>query len=148
MGGSTTQLILQIVGVAVGGTLVQLIIFLIKKRSELRGINTASDSAVVTTSNLLMDRLAAAEAKGREEIDRLNRLLGTEQQNFTRAINSCRSEINRLGAEVARLRTELDISQARIRALNERISAQVDRSPRDAGETQQMPRYRPEGGPG
>jgi chromosome segregation ATPase len=147
MGGSTTQLILQIVGVAVGGTLVQLIIFLIKKRSDLRSINTTSDSTVVTTAELLMARLAKAEAAGRQEIDRLNRLLGTEQQNFTRAINAARGEINRLGAEVARLRTDHDISQARIRALTSRIGAPVDRSPRDAGETQQMPRYRPDGGP-
>ena len=145
MGGSTTQLVLQIIGVAVGGTLVQLIIFLIKKRSELRGINTASDSAVVTTSNLLMDRLAAAEVAGRAEIDRLNRLLTNERQGFTRAINSCRGEIGRLGADVARLRTEHDIAQARIRALTERIGAQADRSPSDAGETELMPRYRPDG---
>ena len=148
MGGSTTQLILQIVGVAVGGTLVQLIIFLIKKRSELRGINTASDSAVVTTSNLLMDRLAAAEVAGRAEIDRLNRLLTNERQGFTRAINSCRGEIGRLGADVARLRSEHDIAQARIRDLTERIGVLMGGSPRDAGETQQMPRYRgPDGGP-
>jgi hypothetical protein len=147
MGGSTTQLILQIVGVAIGGTLVQLIIFLIKKRSELRGINTASDSAVVTTSNMLMDRLAAAEVAGRAEIDRLNRLLTNERQGFTRAINSCRGEIGRLGADVARLRTELDVSQARIRALTERISVLMGGSSRDEGETQQMPRYRQDGGP-
>ena len=147
MGGSTTQLILQIVGVAVGGTLVQLIIFLIKKRSELRGINTASDSAVVTTSNLLMDRLAAAEVAGRAEIDRLNRLLTNERQGFTRAINSCRGEIGRLGADVARLRNDHDIAQARIRALTERISVLMGGSPRDAGETHQLPGYRPDGGP-
>jgi len=147
MGGSTTQLILQIVGVAIGGTLVQLIIFLIKKRSELRSINTTSDSAVVTTSNMLMDRLAAAEAAGRQEIDRLNRLLTNERQGFTRAINSCRGEIGRLGADVARLRTELDVSQARIRALTERISVLMGGSSRDEGETQQMPRYRQDGGP-
>ncbi len=147
MGGSTTQLVLQIVGVAVGGTLVQLIIFLIKKRSELRNINTTSDSLVVTTSNQLMDRLAAAEITGRSEIDRLNALLMNERQGFTRAINSCRGEIGRLGADLARLRTEHDISQARIRALTERISVLMGGSPRDAGETQQMPRYRPDGGP-
>jgi hypothetical protein len=147
MGGSTTQLILQIVGVAVGGTLVQLIIFLIKKRADLRGINTASDSAVVTTSNLLMDRLAAAEVAGRAEIDRLNRLLTNERQGFTRAINSCRGEIGRLGADVARLRNDHDIAQARIRALTERISVLMGGSPRDAGETHQLPGYRPDGGP-
>jgi len=145
MGGSTTQLVLQIIGVAVGGTLVQLIIFLIRKRSELRGINTASDSAVVTTSNMLMDRLAAAEAAGRQEIDRLNRLLGSEQQRFMRSINAARGEISRLGADVARLRTEHDIAQARIRALTERINAPVDRPRHAAGETELMPRYRPDG---
>jgi len=131
MGSSTTQLVLQIVGVAVGGTLVQLIIFLVKRRSELRGINTASDSAVVTTSNLLMDRLAAAEAKGREEIDRLNQLLTDERQGFIQAINSCRSEVGRLGAEVARLRNDHDIAETRIRALTERISGPVDNRGRD-----------------
>ncbi len=148
MGGSTTQLILQIVGVAVGGTVVQFVVFLIRKRSELRTLNTTSDSLVVSTSNQLMDRLAAAEISGRREVDRLNALLVNERQGFTRAINSCRGEIGRLGADLARLRTEHDIAQARIRALTERISVLMGGgSPRDAGETQQMPRYRPDGGP-
>jgi len=147
MGGNTTQLILQIFTVAVGGTVVQLVVFLIRKRSELRTLNTTSDSLVVSTSNQLMDRLAAAEISGRREVDRLNALLTNERQGFTRAINSCRGEIGRLGADVARLRNDHDIAQARIRALTERISVLMGGSPRDAGETQQMPRYQEDGGP-
>jgi len=70
-----------------------------------------------------------------------------ERQGFTRAINACRGEIGRLGADVARLRNDHDIAQARIRALTERISVLMGGSPRDACETQQMPRYQEDGGP-
>lgn len=110
----TGKLILQVFGVVVGGGLLQLLIFLIKRKAEVRSLDVGSDVGLLGAAQAQITGLTATEATLRTvitdkdaRIGILERRLAEEQQDHTRTLTTCEDNASRLAADLARARSEL-----------------------------------------
>jgi hypothetical protein len=78
MDDSVTRFVLQVFAVLLGGGSVQLLLRLAFKKSDLRKVNTESDSVVVTAANNQVLRLEAELARAFTEVESLRTKLDTE----------------------------------------------------------------------
>jgi uncharacterized protein (DUF342 family) len=122
------KFILQVVAIAFGGGTVQLLIFLLRKRGELRNLDTQSDVNVSTASATLISRLQEDGATYREivkglqdEISLLKRRRDQEQLDFAQRLQDAHSENTRLTTKIAQLQTDLDIAQRHIEELRRMV---------------------------
>lgn len=122
------QFILQVLAVLLGGAGVQLVIFLLRRRAEIRNLNTSSEGALVNSANQLVDRLQVDAVSARGEIARLSKRAddmqeqhSQERAEYTRRLEAVRGESNRLSGEIARLRTDLDIAHRQIEQLRDQL---------------------------
>jgi predicted nucleic acid-binding Zn-ribbon protein len=95
-----------------------------KNRGEIRNLDTDSDSKTVTAAGAVIDRLEKEIGRGGDRVTEVERQLNEERVAHTRQLNMAHAEINRLGAEVAMLRTNLSISNQQIEQLSTRLNAQ------------------------
>ncbi|WP_375119153.1 hypothetical protein [Nonomuraea sp. MTCD27] len=100
------EVLVSVAQVAAGGTIVQAIVALTKRRSELKQLDRGSDSVAVETADhvvaLLRTELTDAKAENKE----LKAELGDQQR-----------QIQALAEQVSALRAELAIARAEIARL-------------------------------
>ncbi|HEX8761684.1 MAG TPA: hypothetical protein VF734_17315 [Pseudonocardiaceae bacterium] len=124
MSSDTLRFILQVAAIATGGGFVQLLIFILKRRSELRNLDATSDSTALPSANSYSATLPGGEKAVREELDKkhahlesLQKQWDIEQAKLTDALNNQRREVERLAADLARCRADLAVADARIAEL-------------------------------
>jgi predicted nucleic acid-binding Zn-ribbon protein len=129
MSPDTLRFLLQIAGVFIGGGAVQLTIFILRRRSELKNLDATSGSTALTSANTYIGTLQAGEAAARLEIQKLQVRLDAaeakredEDRRSTRIINAGRDEIDRLTADLARTRSNLAIANAQINELEQQLA--------------------------
>jgi hypothetical protein len=117
----TQHLILQVIGVVLGGGLLQLIIFLLKRRATLRQLDTTSDATQLTSANEYITILTADTKTLRGEIERLKGELSAVQRSMAiaaddhvRALGATEAIVTRLTTELARARTDLAVLRAEL----------------------------------
>lgn len=127
MSAGNIQFILQGAALLLGGGTVQLGIFLLRRRAELRQLNTASDVAVNTVSDTLINRLQEdggiyrARVKDLEtKVEQLESRSAAQRAEFTDLLKIAHDENSRLTTRVAQLQTDLDIASRQIRDLQGR----------------------------
>jgi hypothetical protein len=103
-----------VITVATGGSIVQLIIFLFKRRAELQALDRTSAAPLFEAQNALVDRLAAAEVKALGRVTALEEQLRVRDLEYTATLETGNRERARLTSELATLRTEVDISRRQI----------------------------------
>jgi chromosome segregation ATPase len=115
------QMLLGIITVATGGSLVQLVIFLIKRRATLSALDTEATAPLLEQQGALVDRLAAAELKALKRVESLEEQQRARDQEFTATMEISNRERARLNSEVASLRTEVDIARRQIADLTDQL---------------------------
>lgn len=120
--------VLNVVGVFIAGSSVQLLIFLIKRRAELRSLDTQSDSVALTSANAYIVTLQAGGEASLRRISVLETDLFKLQQawNADRGLSSdslhaAEREVVRLGAELARLKVDLAVTRSQVAELEKRL---------------------------
>lgn len=128
----TGKLVLQVFGVVVGGGLLQLVIFLIKRKAEVRSLDVASDVGLLAGAQAQITGLAASEVNLRTviadkeaRIATLERRLADEQADHTRTLTTCEDNADRLAADLARARSDLSTCRYEL----ERLTQIGDRRP-------------------
>jgi len=117
------QTLLLFVTALLSGGLFPFVSAVFKNRGEIRNLDTDSDSKTVTAAGAVIDRLEKEIVRGDDRVTEVERQLNDERVAHTRQLNTAHAEINRLGAEVARLRTNLTISNQHIEQLRTRLNA-------------------------
>jgi chromosome segregation ATPase len=115
------QLILGIVTVALGGGTVQLVLGLIRRRSELRKTDTESALNQSSVYDKIIERLQEDAATYRDqaravqtEAEGLKERHRAEVRSLTVQLNEAHVENERLATMIARARTDLDIAQRQV----------------------------------
>lgn len=133
------RFILQVLAVLLGGGSVQLIVRLLSRRSELRKVNSESDSVVVAAANNQVlrlegevQRLMTNHSELKKELDQErihrnrqvsamqtehNRALLETQQRANAMVEEFRRENVRLNERVVELELQLSRAHAELRAL-------------------------------
>jgi chromosome segregation ATPase len=121
MTADTLRFILQVVAIFLGGGSVQLGIFLLKRRSELHSLDTASDATALNSANAYVITLQAGEKALRDEVEvlkaevrRIQASLNSERTMSTDALDNASREVQRAHAELARTKADLSVAQAQI----------------------------------
>jgi chromosome segregation ATPase len=107
----TSDVIISVAQVAMGGTIVQGFVALIRRRSELRQLDRNTDSVVVETAEHLVGVL-------RSELDQAlaeNRQLKADLADMQRQVQA-------LGARISKLGADLVVAQAEIARLRDHQS--------------------------
>lgn len=117
----TFRFILQIAAVFLGGGAVQLIIALLRRRSELRELDTKADATLLASAQELITALQGdlevqrrIVAELRKEVDQLRWRLGETHREHTRVLERERLNGARLENDLARVRSDLAVAQAQI----------------------------------
>lgn len=117
MSPDTLRFVLQVVAIALGGGSVQMVIFLIKRRSELRSLDATSGSAALTSANEYIATLQSGEKAMRARSEAMQKQWDTERALLTDALDNERRQVARLSADVARFRADLAVAEAQIEQL-------------------------------
>jgi chromosome segregation ATPase len=131
---------LQIIAIAIGGGSVQLVIFLLRRRSELRKLDSESESTLLDSANVYIGTLLSGEKALREEIATLKTELRVLKETWAQdraemrrewdservanidALEAANREVSRFRLELARVRSDLMGAQAQIDELRVRLS--------------------------
>lgn len=129
MTNDVLRFLLGILTVFLGGGTVQLIIALIRRRAELRQLNTAADVNTSTVTDTLIKRLQEDGVVYREQVkeyiakvERLEARYEQAQRDFAAQLQDAHNENTRLVTRIAQLQTDLDIANRQIADLRQRIS--------------------------
>jgi hypothetical protein len=128
MSPDTLRWVLQVLAVTVGGGTVQLIIFMLRRRAELRNLNTSTDSTALGAANEYVKTLQDADKALRAEITELK----TEQRRMQTewnaervvandALTSSTRELERALTELARTKADLVVARAQVTDLGGRL---------------------------
>lgn len=137
MTDETLRFILQVAAIFCGGGSVQLIVMLVRRRAEIRQLNTSSDVNVSTAglrqaevSEKLISQLQADGSVHREQVaDLQQKVIRLEdrytqaQRGFTEDLRIAHAENARLATRVAQLQTDLDIATRQLAELRRRFPA-------------------------
>jgi chromosome segregation ATPase len=124
------------VAIALGGGSVQMGIFLLKRRSELRSLDATSGSTALTSANEYIATLQGGEKAVREELDRMQARTQTMQKEWdieraelTAALENESRQVARLSAYLARCKADLAVADSQIEELTHhgRMSARQGR---------------------
>jgi hypothetical protein len=117
----TQHLILQVIGVVLGGGLLQLILFLLKRRATLRSLDVASDATQLTSANEYIAVLTSDAKTLRGEIEKtkaevavVQRQMSIAADDHVREMAATETTITRLTTELARARTDLAVMRAEL----------------------------------
>lgn len=120
----TLRFILQVAAIATGGGFIQLLIFIFKRRSELRNLDATSGSAALTSANSYIATLQTGENAMRDELDKMRARIESMQKQWdieratlTDALHNERRQVGRLAADLARYQADLAVAHARIAEL-------------------------------
>lgn len=124
MSPDTLRFVLQVVAIALGGGSVQMAIFLLKRRSELRSLDAASGSAALSSANEYITTLQSGEktmrgelGKVQERFEAMQKQWDIERLDLTKALDNGRWEFARLSADLARCKADLAVAEAQIEQL-------------------------------
>lgn len=127
MNPDTLRVLLQIVGVVVGGGILEFIRRMLVRRAELRNLNTQTDTTINTSYRELVDTLTAESKRYQqqvlellERVERIETRYDTAQRQFTAQLNDAHNENSRLATRVAQLQTDLDIAHRQVEDLRYR----------------------------
>jgi hypothetical protein len=121
-GGS--QFVLQIVALVTGGSIVQLIVFLLRRRSEITALDKTASAPLLTSANELIVRLEASEARLHTRLEALEQRRSNEMETGTAALTFSHEQNVRLSREVAQLRSDLDVCQHHVVQLRKAIQGE------------------------
>jgi hypothetical protein len=108
----TSDVIVSIAQVAAGGTIVQGVLAFFRRRSELRQLDTQSDSVIVGSAEHLVVLLRGELDDTKAEMKQLKKDHALERADFQR-------QITRLGEQVSKVNAELVVARAEISRLQE-----------------------------
>lgn len=135
MNSDIIRFILQVAAIFAGGGTVQLTLFLLKRRGELRQLDTASDATALNSANAYIVTLQAGDKTLRAELDALKAELRAEdrrgdidRESSAQALENASREIARALAELARVKADLVVAQSQVAELGERL-ARANRYP-------------------
>jgi flagellar motility protein MotE (MotC chaperone) len=120
----TLRLVLQIVGVVVGGGILEFIRRMLARRAELRNLNTQSDATALGAANEYVKTLQDADKALRGEITDLKAEIRRMQTEWnaervvaTDALNASTRQLERALTELARTKADLVVARAQITEL-------------------------------
>jgi hypothetical protein len=116
-----TQFFLQVAALVTGGGLVQLLIFLLRRRSDLSALDRTSSKPLLEEQGAFVDRLVASETKAQTRIDALEAQRDADSKDFAERVRLVTRENKRLSAEVARVRVDLDIALGQVEELRRQL---------------------------
>jgi chromosome segregation ATPase len=122
MSEATIRLLLQIFAVAVGGSAVQLTIFLLKRRAELRSLDTTSDATALTAATGYVVALQTDIQALKEEMAARRKEWDAERATYTEALESANRELDRLLSGSSRLKADLMVARSQITELSSRLA--------------------------
>jgi capsule polysaccharide export protein KpsE/RkpR len=103
---SVSDVVVNIATVATGGTVVQGVVLLLRRRSELRQLDAQSDQVAVETAGQLVVMLRGELAEKK-----------TELQDLRTDRDTWRSQVADLAGQVATLRAQVAVKEAEIARL-------------------------------
>lgn len=132
-----TQLLLGVLTVATGGSFVQLIVYLLRRRGEIKTEDAKAKEFSASADSTLLDSATAYAAqlqatvtgqasmadKLNGRIDHLEAALDAEQEKSARNAGIANDEIRRLSSKVAELTTNLAIALNRVELLSQELAA-------------------------
>lgn len=128
MTADTLRLILQIIGVVVGGGILEFARRMLARRAELRNLNTQTDATALGAANEYVKTLQDADKALRAEITelkadirRMQNEWNAERSVATDALSNSTREVERSHAELARTKADLVVAQAQIAELGGRL---------------------------
>jgi chromosome segregation ATPase len=136
----TLRFVLQVVAIALGGGSVQMGIFLLKRRSELRSLDATAGSTALTSANEYIATLQGGEKAMRDELDKaqariqmMQREWDIERAALTVALENESRQVARLSGYLARCKADLSVAQSQLEELthHSRTSAHHGRSSTD-----------------
>lgn len=129
MTSDVVRFILQVAAVFAGGGSVQGLIFLLRRRGELRQLDTGSDATALNAANAYIVTLQAGDKTLREELDAAkaelrsaDRRADIERESSAQALENATREISRAVAELSRVKADLIVAQSQVAELGERLS--------------------------
>ncbi|MFN2478573.1 MAG: hypothetical protein ABR615_05300 [Pseudonocardiaceae bacterium] len=137
MSPDTLRFVLQVVAIALGGGSVQMGIFLLKRRSELRSLDATAGSTALTSANEYIATLQGGEKAMRDELDKMQartqamqKEWDIERAELTVALENESRQVGRLSAYLARCKADLSVAESQIQELvrHGRTSAHHGRS--------------------
>lgn len=124
MSPDTLRFVLQVAAIALGGGTVQMGIFLLKRRSELRSLDATSGSAALTSANEYIATLQSGEKAMRDELvkvqdrfEAMQKQWETERAELTEELVNERRQVGRLSGHLARYKADLSVAEAQIEQL-------------------------------
>jgi chromosome segregation ATPase len=136
----TLRFVLQVVAIALGGGSVQMAIFLLKRRSELRSLDATAGSTALTSANEYIATLQGGEKAMRDELDKvqariqaMQREWDNERAELTVALENESRQVARLSGYLARCKADLSVAESQLEELthHSRTSAHHGRSSTD-----------------
>lgn len=115
------QLALGVLTVAVGGSAVQLVIFLLRRRSELNALDRTAAATEREGQGAFIDRVFVSEERANKRADQLEEQMRLHQTEFADQMKLQRRENARLSAKVASLSTDLGIAQRQVGELTRQL---------------------------
>lgn len=124
MSPETLRFVLQVAAVMLGGGSVQMAIFLLKRRSELRSLDATAGSTALTSANAYISTLQSGEKAIREELDKLQSRFDTakkqwdsERATLAEDADNQRQQARRLTRELGRCKADLEVAELHIQEL-------------------------------
>lgn len=121
MNNTVAQLILGVLTVTLGGGTVQLILAMVRRRTDLRKTDTESDVNQSTVYDKIIQRLQEDATTYREqaravhtEAEALKERHRAELRGLTQRLEDAHTEHSRLSSTIARLRNDLDIANRQV----------------------------------
>jgi hypothetical protein len=117
------RFVLQVVAIALGGGSVQMGIFLLKRRSELRSLDATAGSTALTSANEYIATLQGGEKATRDELDKVQARIQAMQRQWDIERAELTVALENENRQVARLSGYLAESQIQELAYHGRTSA-------------------------
>jgi len=110
-----SSVVVAIAQVAAGGTIVQGVMAFVRRRSELRQLDSQSDNVAVGTAEHLIIML-------RTELDNAKKEMATERSSHKAELEDVHRQIMKLGTDLSAVRAENVVMRAEITRLQGNIS--------------------------
>lgn len=108
---------LQVLAVALGGGTVQGLIFLFRRRAEIKELDAKADAIGLEAANNFITRLQLDADQLRQQVSNLRADHLRDVEEMTRRLVAAQEREVRLQREVATLRTDLEIARRQIEQL-------------------------------
>ncbi len=132
MSDNALRLILQILGAVLGGGLLQFIRSLFVRKAEIKALDAKADADTVTAQTAYIELLQKGESTLRVEIERLGkeilqlrREIDQGKEDHTEAMNRSLSENVRLRDELARVKSDLSVTQSQVDSLSSELRRRI-----------------------